>query len=76
MTDWGARTRQMGTSPVNLEDIRVFVGGAGPTGRGAKMHLEMTALGTLRCRIMRGRRARSICSNLAFYRSSHRRSAF
>jgi hypothetical protein len=29
MTHWGARTRQMGTFPVNLENIRVFAGGFG-----------------------------------------------
>ncbi len=29
MTDWGARTRQMGTFPVDLENIRVFAGGFG-----------------------------------------------
>gem|GEM_PF-3119299 len=29
MTDLGARTRQIGTFPVNLENIRVFAGGFG-----------------------------------------------
>ncbi len=29
MTHWGVRTRQMGTFPVNLENIRVFAGGFG-----------------------------------------------
>jgi hypothetical protein len=40
MIHWGARTRQMGMFPVNRENIRVFGGGFGPTGRGANMHLE------------------------------------
>ena len=40
MTHWGARTRQIGTFPVNRENIRVFAGGFGPTGRGANMHRE------------------------------------
>ena len=40
MTDLGVRTRQIGTFPVDLENIRVFAGGAGPTRRGANMHLE------------------------------------
>ena len=39
MTDLGARTRQIGTFPVNRENVRVFAGGFGPTGRGANMHL-------------------------------------
>ena len=29
MAHWGVRTRQMGTFPVNLENIRVFAGGFG-----------------------------------------------
>lgn len=29
MTDLGARTRQIGTFPVDLENIRVFAGGFG-----------------------------------------------
>ena len=29
MTHWGARTRQIGTFPVNRENIRVFAGGFG-----------------------------------------------
>ena len=40
MIHWGARTRQMGTFPVNRENIRVFTGGFGPTGRGANMNRE------------------------------------
>jgi hypothetical protein len=40
MTDLGARTRQIGTFPVYRENIRVFAGGFGPTGRGANMHRE------------------------------------
>jgi hypothetical protein len=40
MADWGARTRQIGTFPINRENIRVFAGGFGPTRRGANMHRE------------------------------------
>jgi hypothetical protein len=40
MTHWGARTRQIGTFPVDRENIRVFAGGFGSTGRGANMHGE------------------------------------
>jgi hypothetical protein len=40
MTDLGTCTRQIGTFLVNLENIRVFAGGFGPTGRGANMHRE------------------------------------
>ena len=40
MTDLGTRTRQIGTFPVNRENIRVFAGGFGPTGRGANMRRE------------------------------------
>ena len=40
MTDLGVRTRRIGTFAINRENIRVFAGGLGPTGRGANMRSE------------------------------------
>ncbi len=65
MTHWGARTRQFGTFPVDRENISpaqnagLPEGVRGPLGVGPTCILILTALDTLRCPLVHGRRARS-----------------
>jgi hypothetical protein len=64
MTHWGARTRQMGTFPVNRENISPAQNAglpesSGPLGVVPTCIVRLRAVGTLRCYVMHARRARS-----------------
>ncbi len=64
MTRSGARTRQMGTFPVNRENISPAQNaglpeGSGPLGVAPRCIVRLGTLDTLRCRITPVRRARS-----------------
>ncbi len=64
MIHWGARTRQMGTFPVNLENISPaqnagLPGGSGPLGVAPTCIVRLRADDKHRCCVMRARRARS-----------------
>ncbi len=64
MTHWGARTRQMGTFPVNSENISPAQNaglpeGSGPLGVAPTCIVRLGALDRLRCYVMHVRRARS-----------------
>jgi hypothetical protein len=64
MTHWGARTRQIGTFPVNRENISPAQNaglpeGSGPLGVAPTCIVRLGALDTLRCCVMHVCRARS-----------------
>ncbi len=64
MAHWGARTRQIGTFPVNRENISPAQNaglpeGSGPLGVAPTCIVRLGALNTLRCCVMHVRRARS-----------------
>jgi hypothetical protein len=64
MTHWGARTRQIGTFPVNRENISPAQNaglpeGSGPLGVAATCIVRLGVLDTLPCCVMDIRRARS-----------------
>jgi hypothetical protein len=64
MSHWGARTRQMGTFPVNRQNISPAQNaglpeGSGPLGVAPTCIVRLRAVDTLRCCIMHDRRARS-----------------
>jgi hypothetical protein len=64
MTHRGARTRQIGTFPVDLENISPAQNaglpeGSGPLGVAPTCIARLRAVGTLRCCVMHARRARS-----------------